>query len=42
MTLARNLKEILELLKGGVSLSEVVMPKTRPEKAKQLALFGDL
>ncbi|MEJ5340501.1 MAG: AAA family ATPase [Thermogutta sp.] len=42
VTLASDLEEISELLKGGVTLPEVVMPKTRPEKADQLALFGEL
>ena len=26
---------------GGLSLSDVVMPKTRPKNSEQLALFGD-
>ncbi len=32
--------EIPALLEGGVSLAEAVMPRTRPEKVEQLALFG--
>jgi len=42
ITPASGFDEIPELLKGGVSLSEAVIPKTRPEKAEQLTLFGDL
>jgi len=42
VTPAGAFDEIPRLLEGGVSLSESVMPKTRPEKAEQLLLFGDL
>ncbi len=38
---ASDLKEIRELLDGGSSLAEVVMPRTRPPRASQLTLFGD-
>ena len=34
-------KEIRALLGSGLSMSEAVMPKTRPEHAEQLLLFGD-
>lgn len=41
--LAAQMGEIdMLLIQGGLNLSEVVMPKTRPEKAEQLMLFGDL
>jgi len=32
---------IRALLEGGLSLADAVMPRTRPEKVTQLALFGD-
>jgi predicted ATPase len=38
---ASEFTEIKALLEGGLSLAEAVMPKTRPEKVQQLALFGD-
>jgi hypothetical protein len=34
--------EIRDLLQGGLTLADVVIPKTRPDKAEQLTLFGDL
>lgn len=39
--LASEFAEIESLLRGGVSLAETVMPRTRPEKAQQLTFFGD-
>jgi predicted ATPase len=39
--LASGLKEIETLLEGGLSLADVVMPRTRPLSAEQLTLFGD-
>jgi hypothetical protein len=33
--------DIQMLLQGGMSLADVVIPKTRPENAQQLTLFGD-
>ena len=33
--------DIHELLEGGLSLADVVIPKTRPEQAGQLTLFGE-
>ncbi len=38
---AGSSQEILDLLEGGLSLAEVVIPRTRPEHATQLTLFGD-
>lgn len=38
---ASNFKEIKTLLEGGLSLADVVMPRTRPKNAEQLTLFGD-
>jgi predicted ATPase len=34
-------RDIQMLLQGGMSLADVVIPKTRPENAQQLTLFGD-
>ena len=33
--------DIRSLLQGGLTLADVVVPKTRPEKVQQLSLFGD-
>lgn len=38
---AGSSQEIRDLLEGGLSLADVVIPKTRPEHAAQLTLFGD-
>ena len=38
---ASEFREIEELLKGGSSLSEAVMPRTRPRESHQLPLFAD-
>lgn len=38
---AAALRDIEELLKGGSTLADVVMPHTRPRHAEQLALFGE-
>jgi len=37
--LASALSEVRELLEGGVSLGDAVMPRTRPSAVEQLALF---
>ncbi|GMV20454.1 MAG: AAA family ATPase [Vicinamibacterales bacterium] len=37
---AEGYAEISELLKGGSTLAEAVLPLTRPQRAEQLALFG--
>jgi ABC-type multidrug transport system ATPase subunit len=42
VTAANAFSDIRELLEGGLTLAEAVIPKTRPEKADQLPLFGDL
>ena len=34
-------QDIRDLLEGGLSLADVVIPKTRPQQAGQLTLFGD-
>jgi predicted ATPase len=39
--LAGDLEEVRDLLEGGISLAEIVMPKTRPEHAEQLSFFGE-
>jgi predicted ATPase len=38
---AASQKDIQLLLQGGLSLADVVVPKTRPEEVHQLTLFGD-
>ena len=38
---AKAIEEIQTLLRGGMSLAEVVIPRTRPAGAEQLPLFGD-
>lgn len=40
-TTAGEFDEIKELLEGGISLADVVMPRTKPAHAEQLSLFGD-
>ena len=39
---ASDLVDVKELLEGGLTLPEVVIPRTKPDKAAQLSLFGDL
>jgi predicted ATPase len=41
VTPARDFEDIPSLLKGGVSLPEAVIPKTRPGKVERLTSFGD-
>ena len=41
VTPASAFDDVRHLLEGGVPLAEAVIPKTRPERAKQLTLFGD-
>lgn len=38
---AESLQEARDLMEGGLSVAEIVIPKTEPENATQLALFGD-
>ncbi len=38
---AGSQQDIRDLLEGGLSLADVVIPKTRPQQAGQLTLFGD-
>jgi hypothetical protein len=33
--------EIRELLEGGISIADVVMPRTKPAHAEQLSFFAD-
>lgn len=40
INLASSIKEIDPLLDGGLTIGEAVMPRTRPDKAEQLAMFG--
>ncbi len=37
---AASIREVRALLDGGLSLGDIVMPKTRPAHTEQLALFG--
>jgi predicted ATPase len=39
---ANAFDEIRDLLEGGLTLADAVIPKTRPDNAAQLTLFGDL
>lgn len=41
VTPAGAFQEIRDLLQGGMTLADAVIPKTRPARADQLALFGD-
>ncbi len=41
VTPAGSHREIRDLLEGGLSLADVVIPRTRPDDAGQLTLFGD-
>ena len=38
---ASSFQDIQDLLQGGLTLAEAVIPRTRPERAEQLTLFGD-
>lgn len=38
---ADEFREVEDLLRGGSTLAEAILPLTRPERAEQLALFGD-
>lgn len=42
MAPAGAFQEIRDLLQGGMTLADAVIPKTRPAHADQLTLFGDL
>jgi predicted ATPase len=37
---ASSIGQIVDLLKGGLSMADAVMPRTRPRSAQQIALFG--
>ncbi len=41
ITVAKDDKEVRDLLEGGATLAETVLPRTAPAKAAQLSLFGD-
>jgi predicted ATPase len=41
VTLAGSHQEIRDLLHGGLSLADIVIPRTRPAQADQLPLFGE-
>ena len=40
VTLAESHRDIPDLLQGGLSLADIVVPKTKPENVQQLTLFG--
>jgi predicted ATPase len=42
VTAAGSHQDVRDLLEGGLSLADVVIPKTRPERAGQLSLFGEV
>jgi predicted ATPase len=42
VTAASSHQDIRDLLEGGLSLADAIIPKTRPERAGQLSLFGDM
>ena len=41
VTAAASYQESRDLLEGGLSLADVVIPKTQPEQVEQLSLFLD-
>ena len=41
VTTAGSYQDIRDLVEGGLSLAEAVIPRTRPEHAGHLTLFGD-
>lgn len=40
-TTAGSHRDVCDLLDGGLSLADIVIPKTRPSRVEQLTLFGD-
>ena len=38
---AASINEAARLIEGGLTLADIVIPRTRPEKAAQLSFFGD-
>lgn len=38
---ASSFKDVRNLLDGGLTLAEAIIPKTRPDRPEQLSLFGD-
>ena len=41
VNVSSNFVEIKELLDGGVTLPDAIMPRTKPDRAEQLPLFGN-
>ncbi|MGH9864801.1 MAG: AAA family ATPase [Candidatus Acidiferrales bacterium] len=41
ISVASNLRDVRELLEGGLSLPEAILPRTSPARVPQLALFGE-
>ena len=42
VSVASAFADIKELLDGGVALPDAIIPRTKPQSAAQLSLFGDL
>ena len=38
---AANLEQTRQLLEGGLTLADIVVPRTKPKRAEQLTLFGE-
>ena len=41
VTMASAHQDVRDLLEDGLSIAEIVVPRTRPEQAAQWSLFGD-
>ena len=41
-TPAGSLQDVRGLLQGGLSIADIVIPRTRPQQADQLSIFGDV
>ena len=41
VTMASSHQDVRDLLEDGLSIAEIVVPRTRPEQAAQWSLFGD-
>jgi predicted ATPase len=41
VTSASSHQDVRDLLDGGLSIADIVIPRTRPQQASQLSLFGD-
>ena len=41
VTMASSHQDVRDLLESALSIAEIMIPRTRPEQAAQLSLFGD-